>query len=159
MIIRDYQPTDRAALAEVFRDAIRQTAAGCYSAEQLAVWSSFADDSEQFQHRLSLGITRVAIVQQQIAAFGQLHPSNHLDLLYAHSSFARQGCATLIYQQLEAEAIAQGAETLQTEASHIAKHFFLKMGFEVLELETVEREGLQFERFRMQKMLTILPKS
>jgi putative acetyltransferase len=151
-IIRDYHPTDASTLAAVFRSAILKTAASCYSPEQVAIWSSFADDLEQFHHRLSLGVTRVAVVQRPVA-FGQLHPNSHIELLYTDSSFARQGYASLIYQQLEAEAIAQGASHLQTEASHISKQFFLKVGFEVLELEIVERAGLPFERFKVQKLL------
>ncbi|MBW4465783.1 MAG: GNAT family N-acetyltransferase [Pegethrix bostrychoides GSE-TBD4-15B] len=153
-MIRDYHPADTAALVTLFRSAVLQTAASHYSPEQVVVWSSLVENLAQFQYRLSLGVTRVAVVQQQLAAFGQLYPNDHIEFLYTDSRFARQGYATLIYQQLEAEAIAQGASKLRTEASHIAQHFFLKMGFELLELEIVERAGLSFERFKMQKRLT-----
>jgi putative acetyltransferase len=153
MLFRDYHPLDTDAIAAVFRDAIIHTASQAYDAEQVAVWSAYPDDPEEFRQRLSQGITIVAVEHDAIAAFGQLDPPDHISLLYTSSQFARRGCATEIYQRLEAQAIAQHINRLHTEASHIAKHFFLKMGFQIVESERVVRRGIEFERFRMEKVI------
>jgi putative acetyltransferase len=155
IVIRPYDPADTAALAAVFRQAVIGTGATAYNAEQVAVWSEFVNNLDRFQHRLSAGLTLVAWVEGRVAAFGQLHPPDHIEFLYTDSAFARTGCATQIYQALEAQAQAQNVTCLHTEASHISKYFFLKMGFYVVEPEIVERDGVLFERFKMEKQLKL----
>jgi putative acetyltransferase len=153
IIIRPYNPADTAALADVFRQAVLETGAAAYNPEQVAVWAGFVNNLDRFQHRLQAGMTRVAWVGGQIAAFGQLYPPDHIEFLYTDSAFARLGCATQIYQTLEAESLAQNMTRLHTEASHLSRPFFLKMGFSVVEPEIVERQGVLFERFKMEKLL------
>jgi putative acetyltransferase len=155
MHIRAYQSTDLDAIAAVYRDAVIQTGSQAYDAQQVAVWSAYPEDMKEFSQRLSQGITLVAVEDGAIAAFGQLDPLNHIALLYTSGQFARKGCATEIYQRLEAEAIAHQVDILHTEASRIAKHFFLKMGFHTVEVELVVRHGVEFERFRMSKTLSM----
>ncbi len=150
---RNYQASDAQHLVAVFQDAIRGTGSSAYDAQQVAVWSALRN-AEEFGQLLNQGLTIVAVEQGTIAAFGQLHPIDYVSFLYTASSFARRGCATGIYQQLEAYAIEQGVSHLYTDASRIAKHFFLKMGFNAIAVEQVERQGVLFERFRMQKPLS-----
>lgn len=98
-------------------------------------------------------MTLVALCDSRIAAFGQLHPADHIALLFTAPAFARRGCATRLYAALEARASAAGTLRVHTEASRIARHFFLKMGFRVIEAETVARNGVPLERFRMEKQI------
>lgn len=153
MLIRPYQTSDAEALATVYRDAVFGIGSQAYNAEQVAVWADFPSNLEEFKRTLSLELTLVAVEDQQIAAFGQLNPLDHVAFIYTATQFARRGCATEIYQQLEAHARQQTVKQLHTEASRISKFFFLKMGFVVLETEYVERQAVQFERFRMAKTL------
>lgn len=153
MLIRPYQPSDTAALAAVYRDAVVGTGAQAYDAQQIRVWSAFPASLEEFQQQLSRGFTLVGVSGGRRVAFGQLDPLDHLALLYTASDVGRCGWATKIYHCLEAQAQAEGIPCLHTEASRIAKHFFLKMGFEVLEPEWVTRNGVGFERFKMVKAM------
>jgi putative acetyltransferase len=153
MQLRSYQPTDAEALVAVFRDAVRGTGATAYNAQQVAAWSAFPEDFEQFRHHLTLGTTLVGMEDSQIVAFGQLEPSDYIAFLYTASTVGRRGYATAIYQQLEAKSIEQGNQRLRTVASRISKHFFLKMGFRVVEPEWVDRQGVPIERFKMEKRL------
>ncbi|WP_316432407.1 GNAT family N-acetyltransferase [Leptolyngbya sp. NK1-12] len=155
MIIRPYQPSDAEAIVAVFRDAVIGTGSSAYNPQQVAIWASYPEQIEAFRQQLSRGLTLVAVVEHQVVAFGQLEASGHVAFLYTSSQFARQGCASAIYQQLEAAAIQQGNSRLYTEASRISKHFFLKMGFQILETEWVIRKGVQFERFKMEKLLSL----
>ncbi|HEY9694153.1 MAG TPA: GNAT family N-acetyltransferase [Oculatellaceae cyanobacterium] len=154
MLIREYQPSDVETLISIFRDAIITTGSTAYNAEQIKVWSSYPEDIEEFRQLLSQGITYVAVHNNQLVAFGQLNPSNHIAYLYTASDFARLGYATKIYQNLEAQAIKQGVQHLHTNASRISKYFFLKMGFYIVEAEIVERKKVWLERFKMEKILT-----
>ncbi|MBD2314461.1 GNAT family N-acetyltransferase [Desertifilum sp. FACHB-1129] len=153
MLIRQYQASDAEAIAQLYRDSVQVIGATAYNAEQVAVWSAYPQDLEQFRTLLGIGLTLVAVEDTQFAAFGQLHPLNHIAFLYTASRYGKKGYATAIYQQLEAYAKMQGCDRLTTEASRISKFFFLKMGFAVVEPEMVERQGVQFERFKMEKQL------
>ena len=154
MFIRQYQPTDAEAIAAIYRDAVISIGATAYDPEQIAVWSAFPDDIEEFRQTLQQGLTLVAVADGQLVAFGQLNPLNHIAFLYTASQAARQGYATEIYQQLEIYAIQQGIEQLHTEASRISKFFFLKMGYHITATEVVTRKGVEFERFKMAKIMS-----
>lgn len=153
MLIRAYQSADTETLVAVFRDAVVGTGSTAYDPQQIAVWSSYPDDLEKFRQQLSSGVTLVAVVEERPVAFGQLEAPDHIAFLYTASPFNRQGLGTEIYLRLEAQALDWGVFQLRTEASRISKHFFLKMGFEVVEAEWVDRKGIQIERFRMRKIL------
>lgn len=153
MLLREYQPSDAETLAAIYRDAVIEIGSGAYDAKQVEVWSSYPDDIEEFRRLLSQGLTIVALHDKQLVAFGQLNPPDHIAFAYTASHFARLGYATEIYKRLEVRAIEQGVQCLHTEASRISKHFFLKMGFRLVETEIVERKGVQFERFKMEKII------
>jgi putative acetyltransferase len=153
MMIRPYESSDAPALADLYQDAVWEIGAQVYDAAQVEVWAAAVQDLAWFQQSLAQGLTLVAIAEAQIAAFGQLHPLDHVAFLYTASRFARQGYATEIYRRLEAHAQQQGIQQIHTEASRISQCFFLKMGYEVVETEWVERRGIWLERFKMQKQL------
>lgn len=157
MHLRPYHSADAEALAWVFRDAVTRTGATAYDPAQVAVWVSSAADLETFRHRLGEGLTLLALDQDRPVAFAQLHPEDHLELLYTASAAGRRGYATALYAALEAHARARGVSRLHTEASRIACPFFCKMGFAVVAVETVVRHGVAFERIRMAKWLTAPP--
>lgn len=151
MTIRPYIPTDADALAEVYRAAVRGIGPDAYTAEQVAMWSAWPDNREEFDRCVSLGVTLVAEVEGCIAAFGQLEPVHHVVLLYCSPAHARQGIATAIHAELEAHAFAQGVTELSTTASRISRPLFEKLGYEVVEVEKSVRAGVEFERFKMAK--------
>lgn len=151
--IRPYRPGDAEALAHVYRDAVTGTGATAYDPPQIQVWAAYPEDMDEFRRLLGEGLTLVAVQGPEPVAFGQLSPPGHIALLYTATHLGRQGLATAIYRQLEAAAVESGTQRLTVDASRIARHFFLKMGFRVVETEFAERNGVRFERFRMEKML------
>jgi putative acetyltransferase len=154
VVLREYQPADAPALVEVYRDAIRTMGATAYSPAQVQAWARWPGDSREFEERLQAGLAVVAVREQEIVAFGTLNPVDHIDLLFCKGSHGRRGITTRIYEQLEEHARAAGVEILSTEASRIARPFFEKQGFHVVEREVVERHGVHLDRFRMEKRLT-----
>lgn len=151
--LRHYRSGDTEALAGIYRDAVIGTGTGAYDPEQIAVWSSFPGDLTVFRKLFEQGLTLVAEVGDRPVAFGQLHPIDHVSLLYTASRHGRRGYAGAIYQALEAHAVAQGAVRLRTEASRLSRPFFEKVGFRVLAPEYPLYAGVRFERFRMEKTL------
>lgn len=149
--LRPYAASDTTSLAAVYRDAVRTLGPQCYNPQQVAMWTSFPESLGDFQTRLSQGVTLVAIDGDAPVAFGQLHPADHLSLLYCRGSHARRGIASQLYDALEPHAMHGGADHIDTEASHLSRPLFERKGFVVVEEERVERQGVVFERFKMRK--------
>lgn len=154
MLIRPYHPLDLAGVATVYRDAVLAIGPKFYDTKQVNMWASWASNTDEMAERLTRGRTLVAIVHKQLVAFGQLEPNDHLALLYTAGRHARKGVATAIHQQLEAHARSTGAKHIDTEASHISRLFFEKHGYDLLEPETVVRDGVSFDRFKMRKQIS-----
>jgi putative acetyltransferase len=153
MPLREVRPDDVPFLADLYRASARELAARLYSAEQIAAWTSFPDDSAEFSRRVQRGVAIVSVVDGAIAAFGQLDPVDHVALLYTAPRFARQGHATAICRYLETTARGRGVMRLHTTASLLSRPLFEREGYSLLETEHTVYKGVAFERFKMEKRL------
>ena len=75
--------------------------------------------------------------------------------LFVHKDRQGRGIASALLAELEAEAGKAGFDLLTTQASRIAKPFFLSRGFVLLAAQRVECRGLRIENFRMEKCLAL----
>jgi putative acetyltransferase len=154
MTIRPYTPDDAEALAQIYRDAVTGIGATEYNPRQIAVWASFAEDIPAFRTFIARGQTMLVDVDGEIAAYCQLHPADHIALLYTATRHARRGYATAAYLAIETEACATGQRSLTTDASKLSRPFFEKQGFVVCRTEQTFRQGEYFERYQMTKSLS-----
>jgi putative acetyltransferase len=150
---RTLRDGDAPALASLFRDAVMQIAAADYDRPARIAWAAAADDIDAFGTRLSRGLTLIAQFEGAIAAFGQLHPASHVEMLYTAPGFARRGIAWGLLARFEAAARAAGASLLTADVSASARHCFERAGFHVLAPQTVSRNGVSLRRYQMQKPL------
>lgn len=154
IVWRSYAPGhDAQPLAALFRSAILTLAASHYDATQRAAWASGADDLEAFDARLRRGVTLVAQCGAEYAAFGQLFPCDHVEMLYVASAWARRGLASALIARLEAIARDAQAMTLDTDASALARPVFERAGFSLVAQETVRRGSVSLPRFHLCKPL------
>lgn len=122
--LRPALPADAPLLAEVFRASVEELAREDYSEAQVEAWTALADDEDAFAQKLAGELTIVALVSGEIAGFASLKGADHLDMLYVHPHFARQGVATQLCEAIERLAAARKAATITTEASDCAQAFF-----------------------------------
>jgi putative acetyltransferase len=153
MLIRPYQADDLVAVANVFTESVHELAAEHYDAAQRATWAQRPPDLDAWATRLAPLITLVAEEDGQVAGFLSYTTSGYIDLLFTSPRFARRGVASQLYAQVEAELTAHAPLTLSTHASLVARPFFERQGFSVIQEEEVERGGLMFRRFVMEKRL------
>lgn len=151
-MIRPAEPGDLPALGEVFRQSVRELAARDYDATQLDAWSRRADEGD-FLARLGDGTTIVAEHHGDPVAFAQLHPADHVRMLYVRPDWTGLGIATLLCQYLEDEARIAGSTTLTTAASHTARRFFESMGYRAETEESVRLGKVKLGRTLMRKSL------
>jgi len=150
---RPYQVSDTERVITVFHSSIHSLAAPFYNAEQLTAWAPDEMDVARWQKRFASLHTIIAEHGGVIAGFVSYEDNGHLDLLFTHPDFARQGVATRLYKQAEAAMLVAGASRVFAEASLAARTFFESCGFEIDHEEEIECRGVPLRRFAMQKQI------
>jgi putative acetyltransferase len=153
--IRAYEPRDAAGVADVFYRSVREVARSDYTDEQVKAWVPGPLNVEQGHLRSSDGrLVLVAADQQdRVVGFVDLEPDGHIDRLYRAPEAAGRGIASRLYDRLEAAAREQGIGRLFTEASELARRFFERKGFVMLERQDKILRGVPIHNYRMAKTL------
>jgi len=153
--LRPFEIEDTPTLARIYTRAATISGREHYSQMQIDMWANFpVQHFDEFQAMLMQGHTYLATDHQgNPIGFAQLHPTNHLTLLYVLPEFSRQGVGQRLYQHLEAIAIADKQTCISVTASKISKGLFEKMGFISVETEISLRNNIAFERYNMTKFL------
>lgn len=122
------------ALASLFLRSVRETGSLAYNARQVDAWAARCPAPGQFDRLLQDGRERWLLQENgRIAAFLDLGAEGHIDLLYCDPLYAGRGRAALLYQAMEDNARRRGVLRLTSHASELARRFFLRQGFQVLE--------------------------
>lgn len=153
--LRPFAIEDTPRLAQIYSRAAAISGKGHYTQAQIEMWASFPlQHFDEFQTILLQGYTYLAADHRgNPIGFAQLHPTNHLTLLYVLPEFSRQGVGQQLYQHLETIAIADKQTFISVTASKISKGMFEKMGFIAIETELSLRNNIAFERYNMTKYL------
>lgn len=153
VIERPFEPRDLEQVMSVYREAIHSLAAPFYTAEELAAWAPRNQDVGRWRQRLDGLHTVVAEHDKVVAGFATYALDGHLDLLFTHPAFARQGVATGLYNRVESALRAARVSRVFTEGSLAARAFFERHGFSIDAEEFVECRGARLRRYIMHKNL------
>lgn len=152
-VLRRYCDHDLEDVATLLTASVHQVAASHYDEAQRAAWAPQPPDLERFQRRLAPLETLVAEMDSRLAGFLSYAPCGHIELLFVSPDFVRRGVASALFGQTELELAASGVKELTTEASLVARPFFERQGFSIVEEQAVERNGVFLRRFAMRKTL------
>lgn len=150
--LRPYHPEDRLACYDVFFEAVRTGAARAYTPEQRAAWAPADGFTPETPDKM---LDMVAFVAGhpdgagRIEGFMAMERNGHLDRAFVRPGWMGRGLAQNLYDLLLEWARGAGLTQLTTEASHLARPFFEKNGWQVVTPETITRDGVEIERFRM----------
>jgi putative acetyltransferase len=154
MNIRKAKDEDAGQIVRIFHETIHKVNIEDYTAEQIDAWSPrLADAREWSINRLHTRNTYVADDGGMVTGFGELVSDGHIDCLYCHYQYQRQGVGSVILRRIEEEAVASGLPRLFTEASVTARPFFEAHGFTVVKEQGVIRRGVELTTFAMEKQL------
>jgi len=154
MNVRPYKPEDTVALARLFTETVHSVNAADYAPEQLSAWAPDPPDMEHWRRRLSERIAFVAELGPEIVGFATFEPDGHLDYIYAHRRFQRQGVASALFRCIEQDAISRGVSRIFTEASTTARPFFERVGFRMIASQRIKHRGISFINYRMEKSIS-----
>lgn len=149
--IRPYQPSDLPALVQLFKEAVATINIKHYTPEQVAAWTTI--NPEKWQTSLSANITLVAEADGKIVGFDDMSHEGYLDRLYVHKEYQARFIALKIFKALEQKARNLGLEKITTDCSITAKVPAERMGFKVFKEQVVEKRGMKFINYHMEKKI------
>ncbi|HCY55501.1 MAG TPA: hypothetical protein DF715_08245 [Oceanicaulis sp.] len=149
MQIRDYQVADAATLVGIFRSAVLEGSAPLYTAEQRKAWASRIASGEALHERLKDQTCLVAIGDSGALGFTALQVNGHLDMLFVLPGQRRSGTAGALHDALLERAASAGHAGLSVHASHLARRFLAKRGWQFVRTETVNLHGVTLEHHYM----------
>lgn len=146
--IRPATTSDAAALAELFRRAVKHISNSHYSEQEKNAWLQGADNADFWQQRIDGGNVRVATHNGHVLGFIEYQPEhNHLNCLYTDPRYQRQGIATALLNAVLPS--ADSGKTITVDASKAAAAFFQNQGFVLQHENQIPRNGLVLTNYRM----------
>lgn len=148
--LRYYQQGDDFALHHIYYRAVREGAKGHYSDEERRAWAPRDTPNPDWEPRLANQITLVAVdALDQQQGFMTLGYDGHLDFAYVLPEAMGKGVADRLHQGIIYIARTLEMHKLDTEASHLARRFFLRQGWLEVQENRIERYGVTLTNFWM----------
>ncbi|SEI65346.1 putative acetyltransferase [Allopseudospirillum japonicum] len=151
--IQKYTQNNIQDIIEVFYQAIYTIDASLYTDAQKRAWAPLPVDDTFWLQRLARKKPLVAQFSDKIVGFIELDIDGHIDCLYVHPQWQRQGVASALYTHLLEEAKRKQIQSLYVEASLAARPFFKKHGFKLIKANKIYRKGEILESFSMELIL------
>nr|WP_313062769.1 GNAT family N-acetyltransferase [Moraxella sp. CTOTU49097] len=151
IVIRDYQPQDSKSLAKIFENAILAIDNRIYSTSQKQAWIGNHSD-EFWQSRFERTKPFVALIDKEpvgFIEFGLKDRVSKIDCFYIEPKFQQQGVGQALFEKVLSVAKGNNVYQINVSASHIAKPFFEKQGFQTVQKNSVERSGVILENWLM----------
>ncbi len=149
--IRKYIDKDLPLIIALFTDTVRRVNSRDYSPDQIEAWAPQEPDPARWRERLAGLSIIVAEVNGQLTGFCGFDGTGHIDFLYVDHRFQRRGAATALYRHVEGKLQSSGVRRLFTESSITARPFFKRMGFAVVNEQSVQIRGITLRNFVMEK--------
>jgi putative acetyltransferase len=151
--IRPYHSPEAAALYAVFVEAVQIGAADHYTLAQRLAWAPDQPMPDGWPDRLATPETWVADVDGAIAGFMAVSTAGYIDLAFVRPRWMGRAVAQAVYERIVERAQRADLPCLTTHASHPARHFFARNGWQVDAAEIVDRNGESLTRFAMSLIL------
>ncbi|HXH99021.1 MAG TPA: GNAT family N-acetyltransferase [Sphingobacteriaceae bacterium] len=151
MTIRVGHNDDLSELQQLFVDTVKSICKTDYNREQIIAWTSGIENNHRWKDILANQFVLVAQENEKITGFCTLDKGNYIDLLYVHKDYQRKGIAYKLYADIEKEAKRQRQSELTSDVSKTSKKFFEKVGFKVLQKQTVNVRGVELTNYKMTK--------
>lgn len=152
IIIRRYHARDLTATINLFKEAVASINIRHYTPEQIAVWTDINEN--KWQEELEKNISFIAELDSIIIGFADMTHKGYLDRLYVHKNYQLRGIALRLIKAIEKEARTLGLTSIYTYCSITAKIPAERVGFKLVQEQSVERKGLKLINYYMEKKLS-----
>ncbi len=151
--IRLAEANDIPQLAQLYYETVIENGDQYYTKAQIKAWASFALDQTAFAQFFEGVTTFVTKTDGMILGFAGLAADGHITAVYVRGDRIGQGIGSQLMETLLNFADTRGICRLYAEASEFSLGLFLKFGFQQFDIEVVERGGVEFRRYLVEKQL------
>lgn len=151
MNIRIGEESDIPALSELYQTTVLAVAPQRYSPEQTQAWASLALDIDSFRQFILTATTLIAEDETGILGFAGIAQDGHVTAVYVKSDRIRQGIGSTLMQEILEYAHLYKIKRLYAEASEFSLGLFQKFGFHIYDFEIVDRKGVKFKRYLVER--------
>ncbi|MEQ9482021.1 N-acetyltransferase family protein [Coleofasciculus sp. F4-SAH-05] len=152
MTVRIAEELDIPELAQLYQETVLAIAPHYYSPEQTQMWASFATDNVRFGEFIVQATTFIATDETGSLGFAGIADDGHITAVYVRRDLIHQGIGSTLMQTLLDYAKNHRIERLYAEASEFSLGLFKKYGFHHYDTEIVERQGVEFKRYLVEKI-------
>jgi len=152
LVIREVRASDAEKICQLCADTVRNVNKRDYSQVQIDKWAGRLEGVERMRSRLKEQTGYVATYADKLIGVVTRTNDGYLDLFYIHAQHQREGIGTELMHKL-LENLTNGT-TLISDVSITARPFFEKFGFQIVEQQTAEIDGISFVNFAMRLLRT-----
>ncbi len=150
-------PADVPTLAAIYASAARELGNWCYTAEQVAAWSTFGADTPAFRDYVLDARTWVALPAEAaevggaetVLGFCGIDAEGYVPSLYVRPDHNHRGIGTALLAHAMADARQRGLRRFSAWCTPFSEPVFARAGLVVVERPLAEFEGVSFRRCRM----------
>lgn len=153
MQLRTATEADLPNLAALYRDTVLVNAPQHYTVAQTEAWAAVDGDSHRFRQFILDVTTYVAEDSTGLIGFAGIGDDGHVASAYVRHDCLHQGIGSLLMQAVLTHAQEKQIPRLYAEASEFSLGLFKKFGFRQYDTEVVDRNGVQFTRYLVEKVL------
>lgn len=139
--IRKAHLSDLTRIRQLFFEVITKVASKDYSAAEIKVWASGAQDEKRWERKLHEQEFFVAEYENGIIGFTSLLNKYYVDHLYVSHLHQGKGVASLLLTHVEQIAMQYGSKALKSDVSITARPFFEKKGYVVTKKNEILHKG------------------
>ncbi len=151
--IRNYDKKDAPVAWKLKYDTIRTINIEDYSLELVKIWAPDHIDRESWQNRIDEMNPFIAEIDDQIVGFADLQKDGYIDHFFCHSDYQRVGVGRALMEHLFMKGETAGIRRYYSHVSITARPFFEKFGFDVVDEQHTEINGLVLTNFIMEKII------
>lgn len=149
--LRKAEAEDLQAILELFELSVREGSKEEYTADQRQVWVAGAKNTRRWKRAIREQCFILAFVEGILVGFGSTSKEGYVDFMYVHPKHMGKGVARALYEVMEGEMLGKGVREFTTHSSHTARKFFERMGFGVVEENSMVRDGVSLSNWLMKK--------
>lgn len=131
IVIRTAISTDIEELRVLFQDTVLVINRRDYSQAEVEDWASCGADPSKWEGMMKTLYFVVAVDRQQIVGFSSITLQGYLHSMFVHKDFQGRGVASMLLNEIERYAMANGIVRITSEVSLTARPFFEKKGYAV----------------------------
>lgn len=138
-------------MAQIFSHAILGIDDSVYSLSQKQAWLG-NHSADYWQQRFEQTQPFVAVMDDRAVGFMEFgfdDGTGEIDCFYIEPQFQQQGVGQALFDKVLSIAQENNIYQINVNASHIAKPFFEKQGFQTVQKNSVERSGVILENWLM----------